>query len=174
MEWIGIVEGIMGLSEGYSETDCTWFADPRAAQRHRINRAHMYASADDFQECHFEDNSILLEFSSGSLISNREAYWMGLHLVSCQPHSPLSDSILLWDQINSKHLFTAATQAEAINLCTLLATGRFGVKSDLQLFDDEVALITGEIFNGDCCFFDFEETSIHFFFVPRKTTGVAP
>ena len=43
MEWIGIVEGIMGLSEGYSETDCTWFTDLRSAQRHQINRAHMYA-----------------------------------------------------------------------------------------------------------------------------------
>lgn len=174
MEWIGIVEGIMGLSEGYSETDCTWFTDYRAAHRHQINRAHMYAAADDFQESHFEETSLLIEFSGGSPFSEREAYWLGLHLVICQSNSQLAETILLWDQINSKHLFTAATQAEAINLCTLLATGRLGAKSDQLLFDDELAFVTSEIFGGECSFFDFEETAIHFFFAPRRARGVAP
>lgn len=163
MEWIGIVEGIMGLSEGYSETNCTWFADPRAAQRHQIKRAHMYASADDFQECHLEDNSILLEFSGGSLISEREAYWMGLHLVICRsPPQPLK-AILLWDQINSTHLFTAATEAEVINLCTYIAMNRTGRASDHLMLSEEILLFTENTLNNKPSILDFEETVIHCF-----------
>lgn len=167
MEWIGIIEGIMGLAEGYSETDCTWFSEPRSAQRHLMKRAQMHAGAGDFEEMHLEDTSMLLKFSPESPISKREPYWIGLHPVRCLSYPDRCEAVLLWDQINSKVLFKAATHAEAINFCTLFACGRLGIKSDFVSLNTEVARVTDSIFNEECSFFDFEETAIHCFGLPN-------